>query len=866
VAGTTIPGYLDRLGDRVLVPDRTAGTIEVLCLRPELTTNPAFESCASARAQQLAGLGHRGCARIRRVGRLAAPDGRLAVVSEWTQGWRLAEVLDAVDSEKSEVASAAAVYLIFQALSAVAALHAVGPDVSHGALSPERFLVTPAGRLMVLEHVFGSALPHLPEMSPDRVWKDLRLAVPAHASERFGRRTDVLQLGLTALALLLGRPLRRDEYPSRVPELLRRVEDTRREGVRQPVGRAFKRWLACAIGIDADGEHWTLADAQHAFDQIVRETGGYQANPQGLTALLDTAARYYGGAPPAPAAADVDAQSPVVHPAPFSAEDVGELGATVDQIPTNPRVPPEVEAPPDTGPAAAVEGGGPPRTEGTPETLQPPPDGVAWLESAVPPFRPAHEPPLAPVESPPAEPSADAPARKTAEIPADESVQPPEKPGSGPTLSVVPEEPATGETLERPSASVGPSQDDGPFLPADRRASRRPRETPVEEFARQRVGLPTEEPVSAATSPPNLKHPLFGGGMIPPDSQRAGASRPRFHEALPYEPEPMTPPPGSEALSSGPPLLSPDATAKRAVRATTKAEPWTATGTTERRVAAPLREVVQPVPPVTPTHVLSVADDPATRPPSESYSRPLFGVHEDPATGGSTRARPGARMSSLLWIALVILTLLAATGGGWYVLRPSAPPARNVVPPRSRSVRAAPAAAPLTAPAPLSAVPSTATTAPASPAATPAAAETPAREAATGALLVVCSIPLDVLDRGQKLGRSDAGPLRLPVGRHTVVLINDDLGFRTTEPISLRAGQTIRIQPTLPTGTANINATPWAEVFIDGERVGDTPLGNIPLTIGPHQVQFRHPDFGEQTRTLVVTTTSIARLSVEMKQ
>jgi hypothetical protein len=64
----------------------------------------------------------------------------------------------------------------------------------------------------------------------------------------------------------------------------------------------------------------------------------------------------------------------------------------------------------------------------------------------------------------------------------------------------------------------------------------------------------------------------------------------------------------------------------------------------------------------------------------------------------------------------------------------------------------------------------------------------------------------------------------------------------------------------------NINATPWAEVLVDGQRVGETPLGNVQLTVGSHEVKFRHPQLGEQVRTVLVTTGAPGRLSVDMKQ
>ena len=51
-----------------------------------------------------------------------------------------------------------------------------------------------------------------------------------------------------------------------------------------------------------------------------------------------------------------------------------------------------------------------------------------------------------------------------------------------------------------------------------------------------------------------------------------------------------------------------------------------------------------------------------------------------------------------------------------------------------------------------------------------------------------------------------------------------------------------------------VNALPWAEVSIDGERVGETPIGSVQVPIGTHEVVFRHPDLGERRTTATVTT------------
>jgi hypothetical protein len=82
--------------------------------------------------------------------------------------------------------------------------------------------------------------------------------------------------------------------------------------------------------------------------------------------------------------------------------------------------------------------------------------------------------------------------------------------------------------------------------------------------------------------------------------------------------------------------------------------------------------------------------------------------------------------------------------------------------------------------------------------------------------------------------------------------------------VQVSPGRTAAISVTLPKGTVSLNAIPWASVSIDGESIGDTPIGNFPLTVGPHEVVFRNAELGEQRRVITVTMRSPVRLSVDL--
>ena len=62
-----------------------------------------------------------------------------------------------------------------------------------------------------------------------------------------------------------------------------------------------------------------------------------------------------------------------------------------------------------------------------------------------------------------------------------------------------------------------------------------------------------------------------------------------------------------------------------------------------------------------------------------------------------------------------------------------------------------------------------------------------------------------------------------------------------------------------------INAVPWAEVFVDGTRIGETPIGNIAVPIGTHEVIFRHPDLGERRVPVIVKLGEASKVGVDLR-
>jgi hypothetical protein len=150
----------------------------------------------------------------------------------------------------------------------------------------------------------------------------------------------------------------------------------------------------------------------------------------------------------------------------------------------------------------------------------------------------------------------------------------------------------------------------------------------------------------------------------------------------------------------------------------------------------------------------------------------------------------------------------------------------------------------------------------------PAPARAPARPAgpSAGWLTVASPVALQIIEGREIIGTSASSRIMLPTGRHELTLTNSEIGFTEKRNVQISAGDSTSIKVQLPNAPLSINAVPWAEVWVDGVRLGPTPIGNHDVRLGSHEVVFRHPEFGEKKETVTVTLTKPARVSVDMRK
>jgi hypothetical protein len=135
-----------------------------------------------------------------------------------------------------------------------------------------------------------------------------------------------------------------------------------------------------------------------------------------------------------------------------------------------------------------------------------------------------------------------------------------------------------------------------------------------------------------------------------------------------------------------------------------------------------------------------------------------------------------------------------------------------------------------------------------------------------GWMAVASPLALEVVEHDEVVGRSGPAKIMLAAGKHDVRLRNEEAGFEATRTITVAPGRVTSLTIDPPKAPLSVNARPWAEVLVDGETVGQTPLSNLSLTVGPHQITYRHPQLGERTERIVVTAHGVNRASVDLNK
>lgn len=128
----------------------------------------------------------------------------------------------------------------------------------------------------------------------------------------------------------------------------------------------------------------------------------------------------------------------------------------------------------------------------------------------------------------------------------------------------------------------------------------------------------------------------------------------------------------------------------------------------------------------------------------------------------------------------------------------------------------------------------------------------------SGWVVIYAPFELSVTEGTRTLRVDDSGEIMLPAGPHELRFANRALGFQEIRRVDLQPGAraTISIKP--PRSSMTITASEPSEVWIDGTRLGETPLAGAPVDLGTHELLVKRVAGGERRLTITATVQPIA--------
>lgn len=758
-------GFRDALGERDLRFNRESGEVqECLTLRPELA---AYELVLRQRVGRLSSLADPRLVAVEALER-DSDTHRVAVVSRYASGLRLDYILRTARERENVPDLIVALHLTHELLVAAESFQSLS-GLAHGAITPERIVVSADGAVLLADFAFAEVI-EAARFSPERLWREFGIA--SWLGEPFSFAGDVRQCALVGVALVLGRPLDSAAF-QRLDPLLQEVEEAAMiRGGRlfaDPVIAWFRRATTAGEleGFNAAG------DAAVACAELLTERERAAAPAAFLQFLSDL------DAPPAEA---IPAPGPIAEqsPEPIFAAGEREIGWPTTDFETyqgpGPEFLPVTESSPSDEDTLALPVEDllplpdlPPltfETEPEPVPAAPAADDVPelparpWAPPATPSFEvtPDNGPrvvsasPFAAAES----------AARTASAPpvAGDSVVPQFAPATAPPMAPV------GSPLPQPDARAVSAQ---PARPAD---------SPIQLKSASTIKLKHDGP-SRRTASTSIRLDLTD--RPDPDSAEEDDSSGFSLASIPWKYVAA----GLIVLATGIGAATMDWGSSTPAKASS----------VEKTVEAP------PPPPPTTGAIEVLSNTPGSKVLIDGKLR-----GETPLTVDGLK--PGRH------------TVVVRAPNG------------NV----RRTVKVA-------------------------------VGETTRLDLAvfSGWVVVNAPIELQVLENGKPIGTAGEGPIVLTAGHHTIEVENKTLDYRSSHEVDIQPGEEQRLELN-PKGLANFNAVPWAEVWLDGAKIGDTPLGNVPVPLGTREFVFKHPEFGERKVSLTVTGGAPLQVSVDFSK
>ena len=120
--------------------------------------------------------------------------------------------------------------------------------------------------------------------------------------------------------------------------------------------------------------------------------------------------------------------------------------------------------------------------------------------------------------------------------------------------------------------------------------------------------------------------------------------------------------------------------------------------------------------------------------------------------------------------------------------------------------------------------------------------------------------PFDVVinEGNRALTLDDRSQVMLPPGRHQLRVVNKPLAYDAAHQVELKPGEVTHLTITPAPSSLTLTASETVTAWLDGERLGDTPLNAVPVALGTHELLVRRAAGGERRLTITITANPFA--------
>jgi hypothetical protein len=125
----------------------------------------------------------------------------------------------------------------------------------------------------------------------------------------------------------------------------------------------------------------------------------------------------------------------------------------------------------------------------------------------------------------------------------------------------------------------------------------------------------------------------------------------------------------------------------------------------------------------------------------------------------------------------------------------------------------------------------------------------------SGWVVVYAPFEVTISDGGRIMRPDDRNQIMLPPGVHELRVANRTLAYESQHRIEVKPGEGTTLRVTPAPSTITVTSNEPAEVWLDGGRLGDTPLTGAPATLGTHELVVRRAAGGERRYTVTISAT-----------